>query len=137
MVVNWTDKVRVAITDLETKTGRVLQPDRALALIDDVVEGKLTAGEVAMIHGIPPEWVKTTLGHITRAVGTGRVRSLDAGGWFEFKSYQQPYDVASDFAAAWKEVRSPSGPSSAIGVAGFCVTAGAKGKAAEANPTPR
>ena len=31
------------------------------------------------------------------------VRSLDAG--YEFKCYEQPYDVASGFAVAWKEAR--------------------------------
>jgi hypothetical protein len=104
-VVNWADKVRAAITNLEAKNGRVLEPEQALALIDDIVEGKLAADELAMIHGIPQEWIRTTLGHITRAVGSGGVRSLDAGGWYEFKSYEQPYDVASRFAAAWKEAR--------------------------------
>jgi hypothetical protein len=34
------DKVRAAITNLEIKTGRVLQPGQALAIIDDIVEGK-------------------------------------------------------------------------------------------------
>jgi hypothetical protein len=101
----WADKVRAAITNLEAKTGRVLEPEQALALIDDIVEGKLAADELAMIHGIPQEWIRTTLGHITRAVGSGGVRSLDAGGWYEFKSYEQPYDVASGFAAAWKDAR--------------------------------
>jgi hypothetical protein len=104
-VVNWADKVRAAITNLEEKNGRVLEPRQALALIDDIVEGKLAADELAMIHGIPQEWTRTTLGHITRAVGSGRVRSIDAGGWYEFKSYEQPYDVAPGFAAAWKEAR--------------------------------
>src|SRR3984957_19600309 len=65
-VVNWADKVRAAITNLEAKNGRVLEPERALALIDDIVEGKLAADELAMIHGIPPEWIRTTLGLITR-----------------------------------------------------------------------
>ena len=83
----------------------MLEPEQALALIDDIVEAKLAADELAMIHGIPQEWIRTTLGHITRAVGSGGVRSLDAGGWYEFKSYEQPYDVASSFAAAWKEAR--------------------------------
>jgi hypothetical protein len=104
-VVNWADKVRAAITNLEAKDGRVLEPEQALALIDDIVEGKLAADELAMIHGIPQEWIRTTLGHITRAVGSGGVRSLDAGGWYKFNSYEHPYDVASGFAAAWKEVR--------------------------------
>ena len=40
-VVNWADKVRAAITNLEAKTGRVLEPEQALALIDDIVEGRL------------------------------------------------------------------------------------------------
>ena len=97
--------MRAAITNLEAKNGRVLEPEQALALIDDIVEGKLAADELAMIHGIPQEWIRTTLGHITRAVGSGGVRSLDAGGWYEFKSYEQHYDVASRFAAAWKEAR--------------------------------
>jgi hypothetical protein len=104
-VGNWADKVRAAITNLEAKNGRVLEPEQALALIDDIVEGKLAADELALIHGIPQEWIRTTLGHITRAVGSGGVRSLDAGGWYEFKCYEQPYDVASGFAAAWKEAR--------------------------------
>jgi hypothetical protein len=105
MPTDWADKVRDAVTNLETKTGRVLQPTQALALIDDVVEGKLAADELAMIHGIPEEWIRTTLGHITRIVGPTRVRSLDAGRWYEFKSYGKPYDVASGFAAAWKQAR--------------------------------
>jgi hypothetical protein len=104
-VVNWAEKVRAAIIKLEAETSRVLEPEQALALIDDIVEGKLAADELAMIHGIPQEWIRTTLGHITRAVGSGGVRSLDAGGWYEFKSYEQPYDVASGFVAAWKEAR--------------------------------
>jgi hypothetical protein len=104
-VVHWAEKVRVAIANLKTKTGRVLEPEQALSLVDDIVEGKLAADELAMIHGIPQEWVKTTLGHITRAVGSGRVRPLNAGGWYKFKSYEQPYDVAPGFAAAWKEAR--------------------------------
>ena len=33
---DWADKVRAAITNLETKTRRVLEPDQALAIIDDV-----------------------------------------------------------------------------------------------------
>src|SRR5580692_1681369 len=65
---NWADKVRAAITNLEAKNGRVLEPEQALALIDDIVEGKLAAGELATIHGIPQEWIRTTLGHITRSV---------------------------------------------------------------------
>jgi hypothetical protein len=104
-VVNRADKVRAAITNLEAKTGRVLEPEQALALIDDIVEGRLAADELPMIHGIPQEWIRTTLGHITRPVGSGGVRSLEAGGWYGFKSYEQPYDVASGFAAAWKEAR--------------------------------
>jgi hypothetical protein len=99
----WADKVAAAITNLETKTDRVLEPDRALAIIDDVVEGKLAAAELATIHGIPPEWIRTTLGHITRAVGTGGVRS--PGSWYAFKGYEHPYDVVPGFAAAWKRAR--------------------------------
>jgi hypothetical protein len=76
MPTDWADKVRAAITNLETKTGRVLEPDQALALIDDVVEGKFAAGDLATIHGTPQESIRTTLGQITRAVGSGRVRSL-------------------------------------------------------------
>ena len=82
MPTDWTDKVRAAITNLEIKTDRVLEPDQALAIIDDVVEGKFAAGDLATIHGVPQAWIKTALGHITRvtrAVGTGRVRSLATG----------------------------------------------------------
>jgi hypothetical protein len=79
-VVNWADKVRAAITNLEAKNGRVLEPEQALALIDDIVEGKLAADELAMIHGIPQEWIRTTLGHITRSVGSGSGRSTPAAG---------------------------------------------------------
>jgi hypothetical protein len=71
MPTDWTDKVRNAITNLETKTDRLLEPDQAPALIDDVVEGKLAADELAVIHGIPQEWIRTTLGQVTRAVGSG------------------------------------------------------------------
>jgi hypothetical protein len=103
MPTDWAAKVRDAITNLEIKTGRV--PDPALALIDDVVEGKFAAGDLATIHGIPQESIRTTLGQITRAVGTGRVRSLAAGGWHERKSDDRPYDVDPGFAAAWKKAR--------------------------------
>jgi hypothetical protein len=105
MMANWADGVRAAIANLGTKTGRVLGPDQALALIDAIVEGKLTADELARIHGIPHQWIKTTLGHITGAVGSGRVRSLETGGWYKFRGYEQPYDVAPGFAAAWKKAR--------------------------------
>jgi hypothetical protein len=105
MPTDWADKVRDAITNLEIKTDRVLEPKQSLAIIDDVVEGKFAAAELATIHGIPQEWIGTTLGHITRAVGTAGVRSLAAGGWYELKSNDQPYDVAPGFAAAWKKAR--------------------------------
>ena len=105
MPTDWAAKVRDAVTNLEIKTRRVLQPDQALALIDDVVEGKVAAGDLATIHGIPQESIRTTLGQITRAVGTGRVRSLAAGGWYERKSDDRPYDVDPGFAAAWKRAR--------------------------------
>ena len=105
MPTDWADKVRAAITNLETKTDRVLEPGQALAIIDDVVEGKFAAADLATIHGIPQEWIRTTLGHITRAVGTGRVRSLDAGSWYAFHGYEHPYEVAPGFAVAWKKAR--------------------------------
>ena len=104
MPTDWADKVRAAITNLE-RGGRVLEPDQALALIDDVVEGKFAAGDLATIHGIPQAWIRTTLGQITRVVGSGRVRSLAAGGWYEPKGDDRPYDVAPGFAAAWKKAR--------------------------------
>jgi hypothetical protein len=85
MPTDWAAKVRDAITNLETNIGRVLEPDLSLALIDNVVAGKFIAGDLATIHGIPQEWISTTLGHITRAVGTGRVRPLEAGGWYAFQ----------------------------------------------------
>jgi hypothetical protein len=44
---NWTDQVSNAISNLETNTDRVLEPARALAILDDVVEGKLAAYELA------------------------------------------------------------------------------------------
>ena len=83
----------------------MLEPNQSLAIIDDVVEGIFAAGDLATIHGIPQEWIRTTLGRITRVVGPGRVRSLAAGGWYELKSDGQPYDVAPGFAAAWKKAR--------------------------------
>jgi hypothetical protein len=104
MPTDWTDKVRSAITNLETKT-RVLEAGQALALIDDVVEGKLAAYKLAIIHGIPVEGIRSTLGNVTRAVGTGGARSLDAGSWYAFRGYEHPYEVAPDFAAAWKKAR--------------------------------
>jgi hypothetical protein len=105
MPTDWTDKVRAAITNLELKHDRVLEPDQALALIDDVVEGKFAAGDFATIHGIPQAWISATLGQITTAVGSGRVRTLADGGWYEIKNDDQPYDVAPGFAAAWKKAR--------------------------------
>jgi hypothetical protein len=105
MPTDWADKVRDAITHLETKTRKVFEPGQALALIDDVVEGRFAAGDLVTIHGIPEESIRATLGQITRAIGTGRVRSLAAGGWWERKRDDQPYDVAPGFAAAWKKAR--------------------------------
>ena len=97
MPTDWAAKVRDAITNLEIKTGRVLEPDRSLALIDDVVAGKFAAGDLATIHGMPQEWICTTLGHVTRAVGKGRVRPLEAGGWYAFQGHDHPYKVAPGF----------------------------------------
>jgi hypothetical protein len=105
MRTDWTEKVEAAITDLE-RGGRVLEPRKALAIIDDVVEGKLDSAELAVIHGIPQDWIETTLGHITRAVqDTGRVLPLDAGGWYDFHGHERPYEVAPGFATAWKKAR--------------------------------
>ena len=102
---DWAAKVRNAITKLEINIGRVLEPDRSLAVIDDVVAGKFAAAELATIHGIPQDWIETTLGHVTRAVGTGRVGSLAAGGWYAFQGYEHPYAVAPGFVTAWKQAR--------------------------------
>ena len=85
---------------------RVRGPDQALAIIDDVVEGNFAAADLATIHGIPQARIRTTLGQVTRAVGSGGgLRSLATGGWYERKSDDQPYDVAPGFAAAWKKAR--------------------------------
>ena len=105
MPTDWADKVRNAITHLETKNDRVLELDQALAIIDDVVSCNFAAADLATIHGIPQAWIRSTLGQITRAVGTGPVRSLATGSWYERKSDDQPYDVAPGFAAAWKKAR--------------------------------
>jgi hypothetical protein len=105
MPIDWAAKVRDAITNLEIDTGRVLKPTKALAIIDDVVAGKFAAAELATIHGIPQDWIETTLGHVTRAVGTGRVGSLAAGGWYAFQGYEHPYAVAPGFVTAWKQAR--------------------------------
>jgi hypothetical protein len=106
MPTDWADKVKDAITNLETKTGRVIEADQALAIIDGVVEGKLAVEELAMIHGIPEAWIEVTVGHVTRkAQGTGRGLPLDAGGWYAFQGHERPYEVAPGFAAAWKKAR--------------------------------
>jgi hypothetical protein len=105
MPTDWTDKVRNAITNLETKTARVLEPNQALAIIDDIVVGKFAAADLAEIHGIPAEGIRKTLGHVTRAVGTSGARSLDGGGWYAFRGFEHPYEVAPGFAAAWKKAR--------------------------------
>jgi hypothetical protein len=105
MAINWAKKVEDAITTLETKTNRVLKSARALAIIDDVVAGHLDAAELAAVHGVPQAWIKATLGQITAAVGTGHARSLADGSWYEFKSNEQPYEVAAGFAVAWKKAR--------------------------------
>jgi hypothetical protein len=106
MPIDWANKVRAAITNLQTKDHRVLEPDQALAIIDDVVEGKLAAYELAIIHDIPEAWIEVTLGHVTRVVqGTGRALPLAAGGWYAFQGHEQPYKVAPGFVAAWKEAR--------------------------------
>src|ERR1700730_11853767 len=100
MPYGWAAKVSNAINNLKLNTGRVVEPDPSLALIDDVVAGKFAAAELAVIHGLPQEGVRTTLGHITRAVGTCRARSLAAGGWYAFQWYEHPYAVAPGFVAA-------------------------------------
>jgi hypothetical protein len=105
ITIDWAGKVTDAITALEVRTRRVLEPDQALALIDDVVERKFAAGDLGAIHGIPEELVSTTLRQITKAVGTGGVRSLAAGGWWERKSLDEPFEVAPGFAEAWKKAR--------------------------------
>lgn len=60
---------------------------------------------LATTHGIPPDWIKTALGHITLAVGTGRVRSLAVGGWYAFQGYEHPHAVAPGLVDAWKQAR--------------------------------
>jgi hypothetical protein len=106
MPTNWTDQVSNAIANLQTKIGRVLEPDQALAIIDEVVEGKLAAYELAMIHGIPEAWIEVTLGHVTRtSQGAGRVLPLDVGGWYAFQGHERSYELASGFAAARKKAR--------------------------------
>jgi hypothetical protein len=105
MPTDWAAQVRNAITNLGINTDRVLEPDKALALIDDVVAGKFAAAELATMHGIPQQWIRTTLGQVTRALGTGPLRSLEAGAWYAFKGHEQPYVVAPGFAAAWKRAR--------------------------------
>jgi hypothetical protein len=102
---DWATKVKDAITTLQRKTYRVVEPDQSLALIDDVVAGKFAAAELATIYGLPQAAVRTALGLVTRAVGTGRVRSLEAGGWYAFLGDEQPYKVDPGFAAAWKQAR--------------------------------
>jgi hypothetical protein len=62
MPTDWADKVRDAITDLELKTDGVLEPDQALAIIDDVVSCNFAAADLATIHGIPQAWIRSTLG---------------------------------------------------------------------------
>jgi hypothetical protein len=87
---DWAVKVSNAINNLKLKTDRVVEPDQSLALIDDVVAGKFAAAELAVIHGLPQEGVRTTLGRVTRAVGTGGVRSLEAGGCASSSSSTPP-----------------------------------------------
>jgi transposase len=121
MPTDWADKVGDAITHLKTKTDRVLDPDQALAIIDDVVQGNFAAADLATIHGIPQAWIRSTLGHITRAVGSGRVRSLATGAWYELKcddrviapGYVKAYvrrnkNDAADAAAICEAVGRPS-----------------------------
>jgi hypothetical protein len=108
MPTDWAAKVRRAITKLKIPGDRVVEPDQALALMDDVVAGRFAAGDLAMIHGIPEQCVRTTLGQVTRALGRGRARSLEAGDWYAFRGHEQPYAVAPGFAAAWKRARAAS-----------------------------
>jgi hypothetical protein len=104
MPTDWAVKVRDAIINLENTT-RVLEPNQALALIDDIVSGTFAAGDLATIHGISLPSIRTTLGQVTRTLGTGRGQSLDTGGWYAFSGYERPYEVAPGFAAAWKQAR--------------------------------
>ena len=115
MPTDWADKVRAAITNLDKKTDRVLEPSKALGIIDDIVEGKLAADELAMIHGIPEAWIEVTLGHITRtAQGAGRVLPLAGGGWYAFQGHEHPYEVAPGFAVAWKKARDGQAPAARV-----------------------
>jgi hypothetical protein len=106
MPTDWAAEVRNAITNLEVDADRVLEPAKALAVIDDVVTGKFTAAKLATIHGIPQQWIRTTIGQVTRALGRGpRPWLLGAGAWCAFQGLERPYAVAPDFAAAWKQAR--------------------------------
>jgi hypothetical protein len=102
MPTDWTEKVRHAITNLEIKSGRVLEPGQALAIIDDVVPWR-------------ESWRPMSLPSSTafRRLGLRR-RSDRSRGWFRaraayaFQGHDQPYKVAPGFAAAWKKARGPA-----------------------------
>ena len=67
----------------------MLEPSKALGIIDDIVEGKLAADELAVIHGIPEAWIEVMPGHITgTAQGAGRVLPLADGGWYAFQGHE-------------------------------------------------
>ena len=67
----------------------------------------MTAAELAALHRIPQHaWIRATLGLVTQGCWRGQRlgRSPQAVG-MNFKSNDQPYEVAPGFAAAWKKAR--------------------------------
>lgn len=105
MPTNWSTEVTKARADLATED-RVVKPCMALDIIDDVVNA-LPPSEIAMKHGIKPDWVETVVGHVTTAIqGGGPVKRLCDGGWYESSGHDQPYHVAPGFAAVWRKAPS-------------------------------
>ena len=84
MPTDWADKVRAAITNLETKADRVLEPDQALAIIDDVVEGsvRVRAGKYNLKPDRRPRWFRRLQGWPLRSQCDGGIGAC--GCWRKF-----------------------------------------------------
>lgn len=95
---DWNKRVEDALTRIDQDEW-TFPASTYLAIIDDVVVGRKSAGEIASTHGTA-DLVSTALSHLTMAIhGSGDVPSLDQGGWYERRGHK--YKVAPGFAVAW------------------------------------
>jgi hypothetical protein len=99
---NWQDAVDDTYSYLHERK-RTFSAKSMLAVIDDLaVRGTVTQAELIDEHG-PPDFIATTLGHVTTAVHGGGV--VPDGGWYSTTNNPHTYTVHPSFAEAWKKKR--------------------------------